>query len=149
MIADSRPAPTRTDGCGWSLSPDTLIPTPTNTNPPNVIAIRSGGSTARTVTATTVPATRPATAQRNPRTSTSRRSRSTRKVVSTHVKSRSGAGTNRGSIRLRIGDAKSPIPKPIDPCRVDPMSTVRLAIATSKKDTAERLEDSDAQGFVQ
>jgi hypothetical protein len=63
--------------------------------------------------------------------STEYRSRKPSTVVSITVARRIGAGTNPGSMKMRIGDAKSPNPNPIEPCSVEPTRTVAFAIMMS------------------
>ena len=88
----------------------------------------SADTAASTPPATTVPAMRPRIAHLMPRTSIARRSRQAINSVSTSVQTRMGAGTKRGSSRMRSGAASSPMPNPIAPCSVAPTN---VSVVTS------------------
>ena len=119
---------------GANRSPETLIATAARMKNPKTSTSVSAATYARMPPAATVPATRPSSAHLIPRRSIARRSRYAISSVSTRVQTSMGAGTNRGSSRMRIGAASRPIPKPTAPWRVDPTKVSTTTKTTSAID---------------
>ena len=84
--------------------------TPRITISPNTRLNWFCGRTASSAAAGSVPTTRPASAQPTPPRSMPRRSRTVNIRVNTMVDASTGPGTSLGSIRMRIGVPRMPMP---------------------------------------